>query len=197
LFTLWDHSRTDSNESGTYFPFFPAARMYTMSLAQRVRDYRYSKGWGPDELASRAAISRTALYQIESGKTELPRAGTLRRIAMALEVSMDSLLGHGEASRQPQTASAATARRTRSGGEWIPAEGGPLTVLPSRAPAVEAADPARFGIEAQSTSEPPLAARERELAWKLHELLGSPLGEGIARIVEESHRLLPQMRASS
>ena len=46
-----------------------------MSLAQRVRDYRYSKGWGPDELAGRAAISRTALYQIESGKTELPRRG--------------------------------------------------------------------------------------------------------------------------
>jgi hypothetical protein len=59
------------------------------------------------------------------------------------------------------------------------------------------ADPARFGVEAQSTPEPLLAARERELAWKLHELLGSPLGEGIARIVEESHRLLPQMRASS
>ena len=65
-----------------------------MSLAQRVRDYRYSKGWGPDELASRAAISRTALYQIESGKTELPRAGTLRRIALALDVSMETLLGH-------------------------------------------------------------------------------------------------------
>ncbi len=60
-----------------------------MSLAQRVRDFRYSKGWGPDELASRAEISRTALYQIESGKTELPRAGTLRRIAVALEVPMD------------------------------------------------------------------------------------------------------------
>ena len=66
------------------------------SLAQRVRDYRYSKGWGPDELASRAAISRTALYQIESGKTELPRAGTLRRIALALDVSMETLLGHPE-----------------------------------------------------------------------------------------------------
>src|SRR5215216_4778690 len=70
--------------------------MLTMSLAQRVRDYRYSKGWGPDELASRAAISRTALYQIESGKTELPRAGTLRRIALALDVSMEILLGHGD-----------------------------------------------------------------------------------------------------
>jgi len=70
-----------------------------MSLAQRVRDFRYTKGWGPDELASRAAISRTALYQIESGKTELPRAGTLRRIALALEVSMESLLGHGDAGK--------------------------------------------------------------------------------------------------
>ena len=64
-----------------------------ISLAQRVRDFRYSKGWGPDELASRADISRTALYQIESGKTGLPRAGTLRRIAVALDVTMDDLLG--------------------------------------------------------------------------------------------------------
>ena len=69
-----------------------------MSLAQRVRDYRYSKGWGPDELANRAEISRTALYQIESGKTELPRAGTLRRIALALDVSMETLLGNSEES---------------------------------------------------------------------------------------------------
>src|SRR3954471_23421019 len=76
----------------------------TMSLAQRVRDFRYSKGWGPDELASRASISRTALYQIESGKTELPRAGTLRRIALALEVSMESLLGHGEPGKPGQGA---------------------------------------------------------------------------------------------
>ena len=64
-----------------------------MSLAQRVRDIRYAKGWGPDELANRAEISRTALYQIESGKTGLPRAGTLRRIAVALEVPMEDLLG--------------------------------------------------------------------------------------------------------
>src|SRR6516165_6507897 len=64
-----------------------------MSLAQRVKEFRYSKGWGPDELASRAEISRTALYQIESGKTELPRAGTLRRIAVALDVPMEELLG--------------------------------------------------------------------------------------------------------
>jgi transcriptional regulator with XRE-family HTH domain len=187
----------DNNPGGLFFPFLPAARMYTMSLAQRVRDYRYSKGWGPDELASRAAISRTALYQIESGKTELPRAGTLRRIAMALEVSMDTLLGHGETTRPSQATASASTRRARGGGEWIPAEGGPLTVSPTRTAPAEATDPARFGVEASAIHEPALSARERELTWKLHELLVSPLGEGIARIIEESHRLLPQVRGSS
>src|SRR5215468_8533583 len=101
-----------------------------MSLAQRVRDIRYAKGWGPDELASRAEISRTALYQIESGKTGLPRAGTLRRIAVALDVSMDDLLGHEETSTHPSARASGehpyTPHRGRNVGEWIPEEGGPL-----------------------------------------------------------------------
>ena len=165
-----------------------------MSLAQRVRDYRYSKGWGPDELASRAAISRTALYQIESGKTELPRAGTLRRIAMALDVSMETLLGHGDAG-----AGAAASRRGRPSAEWVPAEGGPLAMPGQRlAPTIENADGSRFGVEPPATSahlhDGFPTARERELTWKLRELLSSPLGEGIGRIVEESYRLLPQTR---
>src|SRR5260370_30333204 len=100
-----------------------------MSLAQRVRDYRYSKGWGPDELASRAAISRTALYQIESGKTELPRAGTLRRIALALDVSMETLLGHSEAMPTP---TAAPAHRTRAVSEYYPNEGSPPSSMAHR-----------------------------------------------------------------
>src|SRR6059058_5799243 len=101
-----------------------------MSLAQRVRDYRYSKGWGPDELAGRAAISRTALYQIESGKTELPRAGTLRRIAMALDVPMESLLGHSEAAAASASpiapANGGGSSRSRGGMEWLPGEGAPM-----------------------------------------------------------------------
>src|SRR3954447_6986949 len=109
--------------------------MLTMSLAQRVRDYRYSKGWGPDELASRAAISRTALYQIESGKTELPRAGTLRRIAMALDVSMEHLLGHAEqaAARPSRAASQGNGQAGgRSNGDWVPSEGAPMTTPSAR-----------------------------------------------------------------
>src|SRR5215467_10225295 len=122
-----------------------------MSLAQRVRDFRYSKGWGPDELASRASISRTALYQIESGKTELPRAGTLRRIAIALEVPMESLLGHGEAGKTGHAShSVGASRKARSQSGWIPAEGGPLAVPSARTSATfGTTDDSRFAVESQ------------------------------------------------
>src|SRR5437588_7940225 len=102
-------------------------RVTPRSLAQRIRDCRYTKGWGPDELASRASISRTALYQIESGKTELPRAGTLRRIALALDVSMESLLGHGEVGKPAQGAhpAASISRKLSNQTDWFPSEGGP------------------------------------------------------------------------
>src|SRR4051794_35846560 len=143
-----------------------------MSLAQRVRDFRYSKGWGPDELASRAAISRTALYQIESGKTELPRAGTLRRIALALEVSMESLLGHAESGKPGNgTNPAITAsRKMRNQTDWMPSEGGPLAVPASRpVPATfGGADDARFAVEARGVV--PSSYNEAMATHREHEL---------------------------
>jgi transcriptional regulator with XRE-family HTH domain len=176
-----------------------------MSLAQRVRDFRYSKGWGPDELASRASISRTALYQIESGKTELPRAGTLRRIALALEVPMESLLGHGEVGKSGHASHPVTgSRKARTPSGWIPAEGGPLAVPNTRSGAtLGTTDDSRFAIDSQDVPQSGMlegtisSARQLEIARKLHEVLASPLGEGIALIVEESHRLLPLIRPSS
>jgi len=181
-----------------------------ITLAQRVRDFRYSKGWGPDELASRAEISRTALYQIESGKTGLPRAGTLRRIAMALDVSMDDLLGHaqpasGHATR-PSGDHSSVSVRSRDMGDWMPSEGGPLA-LPHGAQSSlsqngaldkDRADDSRFGVEPQrrtgATLYEGLLMREGELMSKLHDLLHSPLGMGIARIIEELHTLTPRNR---
>ena len=173
-----------------------------MSLAQRVRDFRYSKGWGPDELASRAAISRTALYQIESGKTELPRAGTLRRIALALDVSMETLLGHSDGGVAPASISGAgvatpSTSRNRVGAEWYPVEGASLSQPGHRATA--RFDPAegRFAVEYAPGTDGHSLSRERDLVKKLHELLASPLGEPVAKIVEETHRLLPQARVAS
>jgi transcriptional regulator with XRE-family HTH domain len=175
-----------------------------MSLAQRVRDCRYSKGWGPDELASRAEISRTALYQIESGKTGLPRAGTLRRIAVALSVPMEDLLGHEEHPEAdlPIPDRTANARRSRGVFDWVPAEGGPLT-LPGvtsfkSLPGVGNED-SRFGVEPPSQSKmnghESIYVREGELMSKLHDLLHSPVGDGVASILEELHMLLPRTRS--
>jgi transcriptional regulator with XRE-family HTH domain len=141
-----------------------------MTLAQRVRDQRYAKGWGPDELATRAEISRTALYQIESGKTEQPRAATLRRIAQALGIAIESLLG-------PHLGIVSVG--------WSEAE------APSSPRSSENMHAARFRVEDAT------APTSNDLDRKFHELLASPLGEGVARIVEESYRILPRRGAES
>jgi transcriptional regulator with XRE-family HTH domain len=176
-----------------------------MSLAQRVRDSRYSKGWGPDELASRAEISRTALYQIESGKTGLPRAGTLRRIAVALSVPMEDLLGHEE-QPEPDLAipdRATNGRRPRGVYDWLPLEGGPLTLPPVtnfKSLSGVGNDDSRFAIEppvqTKTNGHESIFLREGELMSKLHDLLHSPVGDGVACILEELHMLLPRSRSS-
>jgi transcriptional regulator with XRE-family HTH domain len=176
-----------------------------MSLAQRVRDIRYAKGWGPDELASRAAISRTALYQIENGKTGLPRAGTLRRIAVALEVPMEDLLPgfEDEAGSTATHSDGPGLRRHRSLYDWVPSEGGALTM--PRAAGVKAAsiasvDESRFAVDAglpiKNNEHEWIFLREGELMSKLHDLLHSPIGESVAQILEELHAVLPRSRSS-
>ncbi len=182
-----------------------------ITLAQRVRDFRYSKGWGPDELASRAEISRTALYQIESGKTGLPRAGTLRRIAVALDVSMDELLGNldptAPAKARPAHDHAFAGARGRELSDWIPGEGGPLTLppacshqgVPGHSTTVEdSRNEERHGVEPQRRGGPAsldnLLMREGELMSKLHDLLHSPMGSGIARIVDDLHVMISKQR---
>lgn len=131
-----------------------------MNLAKRIRDLRYAKGWGPDELASRAKISRTALYQIERGNTSKPQAGTLRRISRALGVPLEVLL------------------------DSTPMLGDQGEVEPT-APAPAYA-PGPYAGERSFASD-----RGEELIEKFRLLLASPMADGIARIVEESFRLLP------
>jgi transcriptional regulator with XRE-family HTH domain len=131
-----------------------------MNLSRRIRDLRYAKGWGPDELASRAKISRTALYQIERGNTSKPQAGTLRRISRALGVPLEILLETTPVSTEGISESSTSVITP------IPATG----VLPERVPSSD---------------------RAEELMEKFRLILASPLAEGVARIVEESFRLLP------
>jgi transcriptional regulator with XRE-family HTH domain len=132
-----------------------------MNLSRKIRDLRYAKGWGPDELASRAKISRTALYQIERGNTSKPQAGTLRRISRALGVPLEILLA-------PPSGVASEATVAGSAG----LSAGPSSTAPY-APRI------------------PSSERAEELIEKFRLLLASPIAEGVARIVEESFRLLP------
>lgn len=147
-----------------------------MLLSKRVRELRYAKGWGPDDLAARAKISRTALYQIENGKTEMPHAATLRRIAQALGTSPETLLSEPE-------------RTPESGGSPSLQPHAPQTSVMTERPPASAERPV-------PTSAPSLL-RDLELEHQFRILLASPLREGIARIVEESYQLLPEsFRAS-
>jgi transcriptional regulator with XRE-family HTH domain len=154
----------------------------SMSLSKRIRDLRYAKGWGPDELASRAKISRTALYQIERGNTSRPQAGTLRRISKALGVALEVLL---DETPEPMAGEGASALE----GTGIPgAMQGQLEGLPGSAVStlLERAESDRTGGTTLEGSK-----RAEELVEKFRRLLASPLAEGVARIVEESYRLMP------
>ena len=123
-----------------------------MSLAQRVRDIRYAKGWGPDELANRAEISRTALYQIESGKTGLPRAGTLRTDRRGAGSSDGGSAGIRRRSDEPVASHVERqpTRRPRGLYDWVPSEGGPLS-FPNgagvKAVSIATAEESRFAVE--------------------------------------------------
>ncbi len=162
-----------------------------MNLARRIRDCRYAKGWGPDELAGRASISRTALYQIESGKTETPRAGTLRRIATALGVSTEALLGH-EAISYENLHAVASQESEPSVSEAGEAQASNAT-LGIHLDGIEALGHDRISAMHAKTAR----SRRLEIDRKFHELLESPLGESLVQIVEETHRLLPVHRSSA
>ncbi len=152
-----------------------------MKLSSRIRQLRYAKGWGPDDLASRANISRTALYQIESGRTGLPRAATLRRIARALGVSPEKLLGEdGPEAEQP----------TEVAAPQVAHEAATPTPTPEYA-----TRPASPTFERAPTPEPapgPMdLMQELEIERKFRMLLHSPLRDAMVKIVEQSYRLLP------
>lgn len=64
---------------------------YLEMIGKRIRATRESCGLTQDQLAAKAGMSKTGLWQIETGKSE-PGVCTLLAIATVLEVSMDFLL---------------------------------------------------------------------------------------------------------
>jgi len=61
-------------------------------IAQNIKKYRKKKGISQDKLSKLAGITYNTIIKIESGATLNPRVETLRLIAKALDVTVDSLL---------------------------------------------------------------------------------------------------------
>lgn len=149
------------------------------NLAQRIRDIRYKKGMGPDALAARAEISRTALYQIECGKTEVPRAGTLRRIAEALDVPIDELLGYwpkadslGDSQSGEELSQNPVDRPITSDRDWAYPDD----------PEVTSYQEARKSFE--------ISGSKSDVIQKLEDLLDSRFAESISKIIDETHAIM-------
>ena len=59
---------------------------------EKIREIRLSRGYNQEQLAEMANLNRVTIAKYESGKVE-PGAQALLRIADALEVTVDQLLG--------------------------------------------------------------------------------------------------------
>lgn len=73
-------------------PSDQAASPFCRELSDRIRTACVRRGWDASELADRACVSRTTLYNLERGRTGRPRTKTLKRIAEALQISVEQLL---------------------------------------------------------------------------------------------------------
>jgi transcriptional regulator with XRE-family HTH domain len=69
-----------------------ATSSLSATFARQLRDARAARGWTQADLAERAGIAVEVCGRLERGRV-LPRADTLVRLAVALGVSADALLG--------------------------------------------------------------------------------------------------------
>lgn len=81
--------------------------MTVLNTGDRIRDLRTAAGLSQEQLAELASLNRVTVAKYEAGRVE-PGAQALSRIADALEVSVDVLLGRAEANPEevgrPRTA---------------------------------------------------------------------------------------------
>lgn len=64
----------------------------TYPLGQNLKKLRDKKGLSQDRLAKLADVANNTIIKIEQGENENPTLETLRKIAKALEISVDELI---------------------------------------------------------------------------------------------------------
>jgi transcriptional regulator with XRE-family HTH domain len=113
-----------------------ARRQRTLALAARLRVLRHFRGWTQGQLGQEAGVSRQYVSGLEKGKRPRPRGETLERLATALGVDVEQLLGQAPLPELGAVAPAdaegeAGPSGTEGPGELVPVE----TVQPGDLPA--------------------------------------------------------------
>lgn len=89
--------------------------MPIIDTGERIRALRKERGLNQDQLAELASLNRVTVAKYEAGRVE-PGAQALARIADALEVSTDALLGRSEEIPKAVSRPATVEARIVSGG---------------------------------------------------------------------------------
>lgn len=63
------------------------------NLAKNIERLREAKGLSQEKLARLADVANNTLIKMESGENQNPTLETLKKVAKALEVSVDELIG--------------------------------------------------------------------------------------------------------
>ncbi|MBI4991864.1 MAG: helix-turn-helix transcriptional regulator [Candidatus Harrisonbacteria bacterium] len=62
------------------------------NLSKNIKSLREAKGLSQEKLARLADVANNTLIKMETGENKNPTLETLRRVAKALEVSVDDLI---------------------------------------------------------------------------------------------------------
>jgi transcriptional regulator with XRE-family HTH domain len=102
-------------------------------IGERVQNVRLMRMWTQARLAKEAGVSPTTVSSVETGKIGRPHFGTLNKLARALGVEPEELLGSREAVEQqgPAPLSLGWARESGDGEFESGLEGAPLKSLDS------------------------------------------------------------------
>lgn len=95
--------------------------MPIIDTGERIRALRKERGLNQDQLAELANLNRVTVAKYESGRVE-PGAQALARIADALEVSTDALLGRSDEIPARRTPITIEAQIVSGGMDQLPAE---------------------------------------------------------------------------
>ena len=67
----------------------------SQNLANNIKKLREAKGLSQEKLARLADVANNTLIKMESGENQNPTLVTLKKVAKALSVSVDDLIGGG------------------------------------------------------------------------------------------------------